>query len=70
VRGSEEPAEVRVAARRLDEQGDVRAAAERHLRAGDRTYADRFRRVRKLERAANPVVVSERERVVPELGGR
>src|SRR5439155_24761132 len=36
MRLGEDPAEVRVPARRLDEQGDVRAALERHLGAGDR----------------------------------
>ena len=70
VRGGEQPAEVRVAARRLDEQGDVGAAAERDLGAGDRPDADRLRRVRELERAVDPVVVGERERLVAELGGR
>ena len=36
VRGGEQPAEVRVALRRLDEQRDVGAAVERDLGAGDR----------------------------------
>ena len=63
-----EPAEVRVALRRLDEQRDVRPADERHLRAGDRPDAERLRRVRELERAVDAVVVGERERLVAELG--
>ena len=68
VRRGQQPAEVRVAARVLDEQRDVRAALERHLRAGDRPDAERLRRVRELERAVDPVVVGERERLVAELG--
>ena len=64
----EKPAEVRVAARVLDEQRDVSAALERHLRPGDRPHAERLRRVRELERAEDPVVVGEGERLVAELG--
>ena len=41
---------------------------ERHLRARDRTDAERLRRVRELERPVDPVVVGERERLVAELG--
>ena len=64
----EQAAEVRVPAPRLDEQRHVRAAVERHLRAGDRPHAERLRRVRELEGAVDAVVVGERERLVPELG--
>ena len=67
--GGEQPAEVRVALRRLDEQRDVRAAGERDLGAGDRPHAERLGRVRELERAVDAVVVGERERLVAELGG-
>ena len=45
----------------------MRAAVERHLRAGDRPHAERLRRVRELERAVDAVVVGERERLVSEL---
>ena len=64
----DEPAEVRVALRRLDEQGHVRAAVEGQLGARDRPDAEVLRRVRELERAVDPVVIGERERRVPELG--
>ena len=67
MRRGEQPAEVRVALRRLDEQRHVRAARERHLGAGDRADAERLRRVRELERAVDAVVVGERERLVAEL---
>ena len=69
MRRRQEAAEVRVAAPRLDEQRDVGAAVERDLRARDRADAERLRRVRELERAVDAVVVGERERLVPELGG-
>ena len=46
----------------------MRAALERHLRAGDRPHAEGLRRVRELERAVDAVVVGERERLVAELG--
>ena len=67
VRGGEEPAEVGIAARRLDEERDVRAVGERHLGAGDGAQAERLRRVGELERAVDAVVVGERERLVAEL---
>ena len=67
--GREQPAEVRVALRRLDEQRDVRAAGERDLGAGDRPHAERLGGVRELERAVDTVVIGERERLVAELGG-
>ena len=67
VRGREQTAEVRVAARRLHEQRHVGPPCERHLRAGDRPHAERLRRVRELERAVDAVVVGQRERLVAEL---
>ena len=67
VRRGQQAAEIRVAARALDEQRDVRAVAERHLRPGDRPDAERLRRMRELERAVDAVVVGERERLVAEL---
>jgi hypothetical protein len=69
VRRGEEAAEVRVAALALDEERDVRAVGKRDLRPGDRADAERLRSVRELERAEDPVVVGERERLVAELGG-
>jgi hypothetical protein len=68
VGGGQQPAEVPVALRALDEQRHVMPALERHLRSGDRAHAERLRRVRELERAVDTVVVGERERLVPELG--
>ena len=67
MRGGEQPAEVRVALRGLDEQRDVRASVEGDLRPGDRPDAEVLRRVRELERAVDAVVVGERERLVAEL---
>ena len=67
VRRGQQPAEVRVALRRLDEQRHVGAAVEGHLGAGDRADADELRRVGELERAVDAVVVGERERLVAEL---
>ncbi len=63
-----EPAEVGVAPRRLHQHGHVRPVRQRQLGAGDRTDAERLRRMRELERTVQPVVVGERERLVPELG--
>jgi hypothetical protein len=68
VRRGQKPAEVRVAAGVLDEQRDVRAALERHLRAGDRPYPAPLRRVRELERPVDAVVVRQGQRLVAELG--
>ena len=69
VRLGEQPAEVRVALRRLDEQRDVGATVETDLGAGDRADAERLGRVGELERAVDAVVVGERQRLVAELGG-
>ena len=69
VRGGEETAEVGVALRRLDEQGDMGPPLQAELGTGDRPDAERLRRVRELERAADAVVVGERERLVAEVGG-
>jgi hypothetical protein len=41
MRGCEDAAEVGVAAARLDEKGHVSSTRERHLGAGDRSYAER-----------------------------
>ncbi len=67
MRVREDPAEVCVAALALAEQRDVRPTCERDLRAGDRPQPERLGGVRELERAVDPVVVGERERVVAEL---
>ena len=70
MRGGEDPAEVRVAAARLDEKRQVRAPpCERHLGPRDGPDAGVLRRVRELERAVDAVVVGQRERRVAELGG-
>ena len=52
----------------FDKQRHVAASLQRHLRAGDRPHPERLRRVRELERPVDPVVVGERQRLVPELG--
>jgi hypothetical protein len=65
----DQPAEVGVALRRLDEQGDVGAPGEGDLGTGDRAKVERLRRMRELERSADTVVVGERERLVTEIGG-
>jgi hypothetical protein len=69
VRLGQQPAEVRVALGRLDEQRDVSASCKGDLGAGDRPDAERLGRVGELERAADGVVVGERERLVAEVGG-
>ena len=69
MRRGEEAAEVRVAARTLDQKGQVRAVGEGDLGAGDGTDPDRSGRVGELERAVDTVVVGERERGIAELGG-
>jgi len=68
MRCGQQPAEVRVAARRLDQQRDVRAVRQRDLGAGDRPDAERLCRVRELQRAVDAVVIGQRERLVAELG--
>ena len=68
MRHCEQAAEIPVPASRLDEQCDVRTAFERDLGARDRADPEHLRGMRELERAVDPVVVRERERVVPELG--
>ena len=50
MRRGQQPAQIRVPTRRLDEQCHVRPVRERHLRPGDRPHAERLRRVRELER--------------------
>ena len=69
MRLGEQAAEIRVALRSLDEQGDVGASYQAQLSARDRPDADRFGRVGELERAADGVVVGERERLVAQVGG-
>ena len=68
VGSGEDPAEVRVPPAALTEQGDVRAAFDRDLGAGDRADAELLRRVRELERAVDAVVVGQRERRIAERG--
>ena len=67
VRRGQQPAEIRVARGRLDEQRHMRAVDERHLRAGERPHPDELGRLGELERAVDPVVVGQRERLVAEL---
>ena len=70
VRGGEQLREVGVARARLDQQRDVEGTVlvfDRQLTAGDRPHAQRLGRVRELERAAEVVVIGQRERLVAEL---
>jgi len=69
VRFGEQPAEVRVAARRLGEQRDVRAVEQRHLGAGDRLETELLRFLGERHRAVEAVVVGERQRRVAEVHG-
>lgn len=66
--GGEDPAEVRIAPARLDEQRDVCSTDDGHLRAGDRPEPGVLRGVGELERAVDPVVIGQRERRIAELG--
>ena len=68
MRRGQQPAEVRVAHRRLDKECHVRPVGERHFGARDRTHSKCLRRLRELERAVDPVVVGQRKRAVAELG--
>jgi hypothetical protein len=70
VRGRDDPAEVAPARRVLDQQRDVAAVLERHLRPVDRLQPEAGGGLRELHRAAQAVVVGERERLVPQLHGR
>jgi hypothetical protein len=47
----------------------VRAVGQGQLGAGDRPDAEGLGCVRELERAADPVVVGQSQRLVAELGG-
>jgi hypothetical protein len=67
VGGGQQPTEVRVPARGLDEQRDVRPVRQRHFRPGDRPHPERRGRVGELERPVDAVVIRERERLVAEL---
>ena len=66
----EKPAQVCVARRGLDQERDMSAAGQSHLRPCDRPHAERLRRVRELERAIDAVVVGQGERRVVELAAR
>src|SRR3954470_13537684 len=68
VRRGDDPAQVAPAHRVLDQQRDVAAVLERHLRPVDRAQPEARGGLRELHRAAQAVVVRERERVVAELG--
>ncbi len=67
VRRGEQPAEVCVPSSRLYEQRHVRPVRERHLGSCDRPHAECLRRMRKLERPGDAVVVGQSERLVSEL---
>ncbi len=70
MRAGQEPAEVAPPALVLDEQRQVAAVLERQLGAVQRPQPDRLARLRVLHRAADVVVVGQRERLVPQLGSR
>ena len=70
VRGREQLREIGVARARLGEQRDVEGAVfvgDRQLASGDGPQAERLGGVRELERAAEVVVIGQRERLVAEL---
>ena len=70
VRGREQLREIGVARARLGEQRDVEGAVlvgDRQLASGDGPQAERLGGVRELERAAEVVVIGQRERPVAEL---
>ena len=70
VGGGDQPAQVAVAGLVLDEQGEVRAVGQGHLAAGDRPDAGLAGGVGEGQRAAEAVVVGQRERLVAELAAR
>jgi hypothetical protein len=67
VRVRDDPAQVAPALLRLDQQREVTAVLQVHLRPVDRLHAGRLRRLGELHRAAQPVVVGQRERAVAVL---
>ena len=72
MRGGEDPAQVRVAPARLDEERQVSSSVglrRCHLGPRDRPDAGVLRRVGELERAVDAVVIGQRERGVAELCG-
>ena len=70
VGGRDDAAEVAPAGGVLDQQRDVAAVLERHLGAVDRAQAEAGGGHGELHRAAQAVVVGQRERVVAELRRR
>ena len=72
VGAREDPAQVAPPLLRVDQQRDVAAVVEIHLRTVQRLQPEPLGRLRELHRAAQPVVVGDRERRVAELrrGGR
>ena len=70
VRARQQPAEVAPSALVLDEQRQVAAVVERQLGAVQRAQPNRLGRLGVLHRAADVVVVGQRERLVPQLARR
>ena len=70
VRRRDDPAEVAPAGRVLDQQRDVATVLERHLRPVDRAQPEARGGLRELHRAAQPVMVGERERLIAQLDRR
>ncbi len=66
MRLREQAAQVRIAPRRLGEQGDVRPVEQRDLGAGDRLEAVLRRPLRERHRAVQSVVIGERESRIAE----
>jgi hypothetical protein len=69
VRLRDQPAEVAVAGRILDQEGEVEVL-DGELRSDDRSDVEVLAGMRELHRAPQPVVVGERESGISELGRR
>ena len=70
MRRGEDPAQVLPPFRLLDQQRDVAAVGEVHLRPVDRPQAERAGGLSELHRAGDGVVVGQRHRLVAELRSR
>jgi len=66
---SEEEAEVGIASLRLGKEGEMRAAFERNLGAGDGAHAEGLGRLGERHRPVEAVMVGEGKGVVAELAG-
>jgi hypothetical protein len=70
VRARDDVTEVAPALLCVDQQREMAAVVEIHLRSVDRLQPEPLGGLRELHRAAQPVVVGQRERAVPEPRSR